>query len=90
MAIVAAPRRPVGFVAHLELKRAGLGLRHTAFARLLGIDRSWWYLLRMGEVDPSLDLAQRAMRLWPGEFDQFLPELILSRGSGAGAATDAG
>jgi hypothetical protein len=72
-------RRPVGFVAHLQSKQQELKLRHGPFVRLLGIDRSWWYRLRTGEVEPSFDLAQRVLRLWPGEFESFLPGLVLGR-----------
>jgi hypothetical protein len=79
MAIVAAPRRPVGMVAQLELKRSALGLRHGAFARLLAVDRSWWYWIRLGKVEPSPELLERAIRLWPGEFERFRAEVIVSR-----------
>ena len=81
--VVGDRRRPVGFVLQLQLKQAQQKLTHGAMARLLGVDRSWWYKLRNGDVDPSISLAERAMRLWPGEFERFLPELVLARGPGA-------
>jgi hypothetical protein len=81
MAIVAPrrTRRPVGMVLQLQLKQRNLGLGEGEFAALLGLDRSWWYRLRIGEVEPSPDLLRRVMELWPGEFDGFLREVVLGR-----------
>ena len=80
MTIVAGrTRRPVGMVLQLQLKQRELGLGEDKFAALLGVDRSWWYRLRMGEVDPSPDLLARVMELWPGEFEGFLKEVVLRR-----------
>lgn len=71
------PPHVTGFVMQLLLKQEQLRMGKGAFARHLGIDRSLWYLIRTGDREPSLALVQRVMRLWPGEFEEFLPELVL-------------
>ena len=76
------PPHPAGFVLHLQLKQEQLKLGHGEFARHLGMDRSLWYMLRQGDREPSLGLVQRVMRLWPGEFEEFLPELVLRHRAG--------
>ena len=90
MVSVAQPRRReqpepaprvVGFVFHLELKRVVLRLKQEPFAELLGVDRSVWYLIRKGKTRPPWSLVARVLELWPGEFDAFLPELIVIWGS---------
>jgi hypothetical protein len=74
---------PTGFVMHLLLKQEQLKMGYGEFARHLGMDRSLWYMLRQGDREPSLALVQRVMRLWPGEFEEFLPELVLRHRAGS-------
>jgi hypothetical protein len=72
------PATPVGFVQHMEVKRQALGLGHGAWAGLLGIDRSLWYLLRQGQKELSIALIQRVMREWPDEFEPYLRDAVLA------------
>ena len=72
----------VGFVFQLELKRIALGLGQSEFAQdKLGIDRSVWYLIREGKTRPPWALIKRVLQQWPGEFDAYLPELIVTWGA---------
>lgn len=80
MAIVAVPGRIVGLVVGLQLKQRALGMGEGAFAAHMGVDRSWWYRLQHGKAEPSVAFVRRVMDLWPGEFDQYLPELYRSWG----------
>jgi len=70
--------RPVGFVAHMELKRQALRMGHGAWAKYLGMDRSLWYLLRQGEKELSVGVMQRVLREWPDEFEPFLRDAVLA------------
>ena len=88
MAIVAPPKRLTGFVVQLQLKQAELALGEQEFADVLDVDRSHWYRLRHGQVEPSIGFARHVTALWPGEFDRFLPELYRAWGLPGGAAAN--
>lgn len=76
--MTATPKRqPVGFVFQMQLKQLQLHMKTGAWAAYLGIDRSTWYLLRMGEKELTLAIMQRVLSEWPAEFEPFLKEAVL-------------
>lgn len=70
-------RHAVGkFVAELEARRRRAGLTHRAFAARLGCHEAVWSRVKDGKRGVSLDLAQKAIRLWPELRDEYASELL--------------
>ena len=69
------PRNP-RFVERLEAKRRELGLSHSEFAVLMGLDMGNWAHIRAGRRGLTMMQVQRAIAKWPELGGTFLAETL--------------